>query len=233
VLYYNTPPAQTNTLNPGGILTFQGNYTFTDINSNNIPDPYETARFGTVDPSRTQTTDTDGDGLSDWAEFVAGTDPNVSLPGFRLTVRRSTNNSVEIAWPSQANLLYRLHSSSNLLSWAPFTGWLTPTGAQSSVVISPTNVTGRFFRAEAVAASGASAAGPSLFRATANRLINGQIRVQWPSAAGHGYRLWGTTNLTDWTPFSAWIRAASKNSGLTLPPRTNGAPYIFRVEAQP
>jgi hypothetical protein len=230
--YYITPPAQTNTLAPGATINFQGNYTFADVNSNNIPDPWELERFGSINPQRTQTTDTDHDTLSDWAEFVAGTDPNNSLPGFRLTARPLTNNLLEISWPSQTNYTYRLHTSSNLLSWSPYTAWFTATGAQTSFVLSSTTNLNRYFRVEATLPGASSTLAP-LFRATATRLVNGQTRLQWPSAVGHGYRVLGTTNLTQWSPFSGWIRAASKNTGLTLPPRTNGAPFLFRIEAQP
>ena len=77
VPYYQTPPTQTNTLASGSTLTFTGNYTLTDANANGIPDPWELENFAGVSSQRTQFTDTDGDGLSDWAEFVAGTDRTI------------------------------------------------------------------------------------------------------------------------------------------------------------
>jgi hypothetical protein len=158
LLYYNTPPSQTNTLLSGGTLNFTGNYTFTDANTNGIPDGWEAQQFGGVSPQRTQTTDTDQDGMSDWAEFVAGTDPN------------------------------------NAPSPSPIAG---------------------------------------LFRVTASLLINNQVRLEWPSAPGHGYRVHGSTNGLSWSPFTDWIRASGYTTGLTLSQNTNGAPNLFRVEAQP
>jgi hypothetical protein len=158
LLYYNTPPSQTNTLSSGGTLNFTGNYTFTDANTNGIPDGWEAQQFGGVSPQRTQTTDTDQDGMSDWAEFVAGTDPN------------------------------------NAPSLSPIAG---------------------------------------LFRVTVSLLINNQVRLEWPSAPGHGYRVHGSTNGLSWSPFTDWIRASGYTTGLTLSQNTNGAPNLFRVEAQP
>ena len=150
--YYLTPAPQTNTLTPGGTVTFTGNYTSADANTNGLPDAYETEKFGAVNPLRTDLTDTDGDGLSDWAEFVAGTDPTNSSSSFQLSTTILTNN---------------------------------------------------------------------------------QIQLTWPSAPGHGYRILGSTNTITWLPFSDWIRVTSYSGNLTLPPRTNGAPDFFRLEAQP
>lgn len=152
VPYYTTPLAQTNTLAAGGSLTFIGNYTFTDANNNGIPDSYELEKFGPLNPARNQLTDTDNDGVSDWGEFVAGTDPTNSLATFRI------NTTV---------------------------------------------------------------------------LPNKQIRLDWPSAPGHGYRLLNSTNALNWSPVSNWIRAAGNNSSFTLPPATNSVPNFFRLEAQP
>jgi len=54
---------------------FQGNYTFTDVNSNGIPDAYELRFFGIVSTNRTHQTDTDGDGIPDGVEVKGATDP--------------------------------------------------------------------------------------------------------------------------------------------------------------
>ena len=152
VPYFVTPANQTNTLTAGGTITFTGNYTFADANHNGIPDAYETEKFGTIDPLRTQFTDTDGDGLGDWAEFVAGTDPTNALSSFRLSATM---------FPSQ------------------------------------------------------------------------QIRLAWPSAPDHGYRLLGSANAANWSPASGWMRATNYSANLTLPSASNSTPTFFRVEAQP
>ena len=75
VPYYQTPAAQTNTLAAGGTVNFTGNYTFLDANHNGISDAWEMDYFGSVATNRTQLTDTDHDGMTDYAEFIAGTDP--------------------------------------------------------------------------------------------------------------------------------------------------------------
>ena len=71
------------------------------------------------------------------------------------------------------------------------------------------------------------------FRINTTLLPNRQIRLDWPSAPGHGYRLLNSTNFVSWLPASTWIRAIGANTSLTLPPATNSAPNFFRLEAQP
>lgn len=231
VPYFITPPNQTNTLVAGSTNIFVGNYTFTDANTNGLPDSYEAEKFGALDFTRTQTTDTDHDGLSDWGEFVAGTDPVNPPPPFRLTAQRLTNHLIRLAWPSVTNHTYRVHASSNAVSWAAQSGWFAATGTNTTYTFATTtNGAMKFFRVEAAAAITASAA---TFQVTATVLPNQQVRLDWPSAPGHGYRILGSTNLVTWTPFTDWIRTAGYSANQTLPPRTNGAPNFFRLEAAP
>ncbi|MBP9900175.1 MAG: S8 family serine peptidase [Verrucomicrobia bacterium] len=229
--YYQTPPPQTNLLAPGGSVTFTGNYTFADLNSNAIPDGWEVQQFGTLTAQRTPTTDTDGDGLSDWAEFVAGTDPNNPPPPFRLTAQRFGGNFVQLSWPSVTNHSYRIHASSNAVSWSPFSDWFSAMAPNTSYLLATTtNGAAKFFRVEAAPPSSAVAA---TFRVSAILLPNRQVHLEWPSAPGHGYRILGSTNASSWSPFSDWLRASGFTTGFTLPARTNSAPSLFRVEAQP
>jgi hypothetical protein len=231
VPHYVTPSPQTNTLAPGGLAAFQGNYTFPDANANGIPDSWEFEYFGEVSTDRTVTTDTDLDGMSDWAEFVAGTDPNNPPSPFRLTARH-TNGRAQLAWPSGTNHTYRIHASANATLWLPYSDWLAGAGTNMIFTLpTPTNGAPYLFRVEAAPVGGPSALPPFL-RVTASMLSNNLVRLDWPSAAGRGYRVLGSTNATTWSPISDWVRASGSAANMTLP-ATNSAGRFFRLEVQP
>jgi len=227
VAYYTKPAPQTNALVAGGQIVFNGQYTFPDANNNGIPDGWETQMFGDLTTNRTASTDTDGDGLSDSAEYIAGTHPQNPPPPFGLTSRQLGNGAVQLAWPSMTNFQYRLHGSVNLPTFTPYSGWLAATPTTNTFTLpAPTNGAPRFFRVEAQGLT------PGQFRLTATKLANGQLRFHWPSAPGHGYRLLGSTNYSTWTPLADWTRAAAYSMQQNFAP-TNVPYRFFRVEAAP
>jgi hypothetical protein len=232
VPYYFTPVPQTNDLASGGTNFFVGNYTFADVNTNGISDAWETNFFNTVSPSRTRFTDSDSDGMTDYAEFIAGTDPlsNVSGP-FSLSARLLTNSTCLLQWPSRAGQQFRVHASTNGVSWSAYSGWLESTGAVSSFTV-PIQSSGPnlMFRVEAGLTSTSL---PANLQLTAQRLSTGAVRLQWASSTGRGYRVLGSTNLLSWSPVSTWIRATSGNTTYTLPTVGPGQPNYFRLEVQP
>jgi hypothetical protein len=129
VPFYSSPSAQTATLDSGGTITFTGNYTFADANMNGMSDAWETSQFGSVSPSRTPMTDTDGDGVTDLAEFRAGTNPNsaasrfVIAPPVLLPDRR-----LRLQWIALQGRGYRVEGSTNGYAWSAMTPWLVAPG---------------------------------------------------------------------------------------------------------
>jgi hypothetical protein len=125
VPYYQTPDSQTNTLAVGGTINFTGNYTFVDANHNGISDAWELAYFGQVSTNRTQFTDTDGNGMSDYAKFIAGLNPTNPASRFDfIGAGVQTNMTIQMLWTVVTNRLYQVNVSTNLASWQPVTGWL-------------------------------------------------------------------------------------------------------------
>ena len=124
---YQTPDDQTNTLTVGGTANFTGNYTFLDANSNGIPDSWEHDYFGSVTTNRTRATDTDHDGMSDYAEFIAGTNPTNAASRFYFTGETvQSNRLVQMQWTVLTNRLYQVYASTttNFTNWLPVTDWL-------------------------------------------------------------------------------------------------------------
>jgi Bacterial TSP3 repeat len=93
------------------------------VNHNGISDAWEMDYFGAVTTNRTQLTDTDGDGMSDYAEFIAGTNPTNAASRFYFTQIAQTNRLVELEWTVVTNRLYQVNISTNLKSWSPVTVW--------------------------------------------------------------------------------------------------------------
>jgi hypothetical protein len=121
----------------------------TDANANGMSDAWEQQFFGNVSPSRTQATDTDGDGATDYAEFIAGTDPNsvgsvLDLP----SPAPQPNASLRFAWSSMPGRAYRLVASADLFAWTPITDWVRATGATTSLSVGAQTDPYRFYRLE-------------------------------------------------------------------------------------
>lgn len=82
-----------------------------DSDHDGIPNAYETGTGIYVSPTNTGTNpnqgDTDGDGLSDRSELIAGTNPNSLGDVFRIQgVQRNTNGSVALSWLARTNKIY-------------------------------------------------------------------------------------------------------------------------------
>ncbi len=63
--------------------------------------------------------DTDGDGYTDWQEWLAGTDPKNPADHPALSASRGPGNSLSLSWPTRDNRRYQVLSST-----PPATNWL-------------------------------------------------------------------------------------------------------------
>lgn len=151
VPYYRTPASITNTLDPAGLLTVEGVYTLADLNTNGIADPWEQQYFGAVRPDSPGTLDEDGDGASDLAEFLSGTNPTNALSRLAVRIVPGTNAAeLELRWESGPGRSARVLGSANAADWTPESGWLrTLEGPNVVRVPRPSGQgEGRFYRLE-------------------------------------------------------------------------------------
>jgi len=82
--------------------------------------------------------DPDGDGMNNWQEWIAGTNPTNALSCLRLVSATSAGGNLTVSWQSMAGVNYFLQRSANLGS--PFTLVLTNiVGTASNIVLIGTN----------------------------------------------------------------------------------------------
>jgi len=113
-----------------------------------IPDSWRLRYFGTVNNLLSAATaDADGDGASNWAEFVAGTGPTDGSSVLRVNASGSTTPGYTVRWPSVAGKTYVVERSTALFggSWAPIS---TNAGTGGDIEFTDTGAGGpnRFYR---------------------------------------------------------------------------------------
>ena len=89
-----------------------------DGDGDGMADAWEIANFGNT--TNTPSSDPDGDGLTTLEEYVSGTLPNSDASGLRITNINPSAASTVVAWPSVSYATYRIESTTNLLSPAPW-----------------------------------------------------------------------------------------------------------------
>jgi hypothetical protein len=96
-----------------GLITV-GNRTGSSWNDG-IPDTWRLLYFGTVSNALSAAgADPDGDGASNWQEFVAGTNPQDATSVFKfLPALSSPGSSFTLQWPSVVNKNYTVQSSAS------------------------------------------------------------------------------------------------------------------------
>jgi hypothetical protein len=87
--------------------------------------------------------------MSDYAEFIAGTNPTNAASRFYFAKATRTNNLVQLEWTVVSNRLYQVSASTNLTTWPPVTDWLQASN-DPTMSYTVTNITAgaRFYRVQ-------------------------------------------------------------------------------------
>ena len=96
--------------------------------------------------------DPDGDGATNRAEAIAGTDPTSASSRLVATTKRDASGNLVLGWTGEAGKHYRIESSADLSAWTAIPGDYTGAGAALSVIVCPAGtVTGprQFWRVAA------------------------------------------------------------------------------------
>ena len=114
-----------------------------DSDDDGLPDDWESTYFGNLSPTRTS--DTDGDGQTDFAEYRAGTHPR--NPGSRLAIthfRRLPNGDLEVSWDSVAGRRYVLRGTTDFESGPglPIAAGIVATPPENSCILKVGNSVG-------------------------------------------------------------------------------------------
>ena len=119
-----------------------------DLDMDTLPDSWEIYFFGDITVTD-GSLDSDGDGYTDWEEFIAGTSPvdDQSFLKVSYTYMPEYADTIPIAWESIADRQYRIFGMTNLkgqVTWtSPLQGGSPPTNTYA--VPMPTNSTMMFY----------------------------------------------------------------------------------------
>lgn len=87
--------------------------------------------------------DSDGDGLSNWQEWIAGTDPTKANSALRIVQSTNAASGLSITWSSVNTRTYSLERATNLAALPAFTALRTNVvGASGTTTITDTNASG-------------------------------------------------------------------------------------------
>ena len=171
--------------------------------------------------------------MSDFEEFMAGTDPTTPRPNFRISPKKLSSTMFRLEWPSAPGQQFQVQGSTNLVSWSPSGGWIVATGSVTTADISiPVYGPRAFFRVQLYNTNAVSTLAPNL-KLSARATTNGQILLNWNSSPGRAYQVQGSTNGTVWMSISGWIPAATSSMNYVVPSFTPPTPYLFRLQVEP
>ncbi len=125
-----------------------------DTDSDAIPDMWELEMTGQTNLLKSGTNDWDNDGLTDYEEYIAGTDPTDKDSQLKLTGLSINGTNLSITWSSELSRLYRIEENEDLTDadgWQECgIGTLCPTSAATTQALDVGSHTQLFCRIKAL-----------------------------------------------------------------------------------
>lgn len=137
-----------NSASPGGIDTPVAVVTvLADSDADGLPDPWETAMGFSTNNAADGVADTDGDGMTNCQEFVAGTDPTNAFSYLSISASLDTNGAI-IRFGAVSNKTYAVEYRDGLTDggWIPWEYFPAQTQNHVEILRDPGFVTNRFYR---------------------------------------------------------------------------------------
>jgi hypothetical protein len=196
---------------------------------NGLPVDWELSYFGHtgVDPLA----DPDHDGMNNYAEYLAGTDPNDPASALRFTQILPVTGGMQLKWLSADFKAYALQRSSSLASGFVDIQTGIPGTAPTNTYIDSTAPMGSFFYRLRID-TGTSVGVLTLASIQKDPL--GGVRLNWLSASSQSYVVQRCTNLaTGFVDLSTNINATPPLNSYRDASALGSGPYFYRLRLGP
>lgn len=180
--------------------------------------------------------DSDKDGLSDYDEFVAGTDPRNAGTGihFMATELSSNRTAISLGFTSIPGSVYSLKKFTNQLSETTVASGILASNWLTSVSVPIlTSEPVALFRVLQTQASTTTQPLPNDYGMTVTRTSASAVQLAWSSPNHCGFRVEYSPDGTHWQAASDWIQSQGGAMTFTVTGPAALAGNVYRLQVSP
>jgi hypothetical protein len=199
------------------------------IDFNGFPVDWELSYFGRTGIDANA--DPDGDGLSNFAEYRAGTAPNEPGSGLRFTKLTPVQGGIQLQWLSASYKTYAVQrSTSPAGSYLDFQTGITATAPTNTWLDATALGTERYYYRLRLDDALSVPTAPSMRFVSIRADVQGGIRVDWLSAPDQVYALQRSSNLSaGFVDLATGIAATPPSNSYRDATATGRGPYFYRL----